>query len=113
MRGKTDEEAETLLHDLRAVEAAGVFSTVIECTRSEVAAQLTASSSVITIGIGAGHGTCDGEVQVFHDLVGGFPWFVPRFAAQHAHITQDIKAAAQTWAKSLILPPPFSNNDLH
>lgn len=113
MRGKTDEEVETLLRDLRAVEAAGVFSAVIECTRAEAAAQLTASSSVITIGIGSGHGTCDGEVQVFHDLVGGFPWFVPRFAAQHAHISQDIKAAAQTWAKGLILPPPPSNNDLH
>ena len=104
MRGKTDEEAAALLRDLEAVSRAGAFSVVIECTHAAVAAQLTQASPIITIGIGAGHGTCDGEVQVFHDLVGGFPWFVPRFAAPGAHISQDILKAATEWAASLRIP---------
>lgn len=104
MRGKTDEEAEALLADIEAVTRAGAFSVVIECTNSEVAARLTRATPIITIGIGAGHGTCDGEVQVFHDLVGGFPWFVPRFAAPGAHIAQDISHAAQNWIASLRRP---------
>lgn len=104
MRGKTEAEAAALMADLEAVARAGAFSVVIECTQSAVAAQLTAASPIITIGIGAGHGTCHGEVQVFHDLVGGFPWFVPRFAAPGAHIAEDIARAAQSWAATLRLP---------
>ncbi len=105
MRGKTEAEAEALRRDIEAVAAAGAFSVVIECTKGEVAAQLTASSPLITIGIGSGHGTCDGEVQVFHDLVGGFPWFVPRFAAQHAQTAAAVQEAARAWMQSLSLPP--------
>lgn len=104
MRGKTDAEAEALMADLQAVVRAGAFSVVIECTRSTVVSQLTAASPIITIGIGAGHGTCDGEVQVFHDLVGAFPWFTPRFAAPHANIAQDISRAAREWMDSLRIP---------
>ena len=104
MRGKTDEEAAALLADLQAVTRAGAFSVVIECTNSAVAARLTQASSIITIGIGAGHGTCDGEVQVYHDLVGGFPWFVPRFAAPGAHIAEHISRAAREWAAALRIP---------
>ena len=104
MRGKTPEEAAQLRLDLNAVTRAGAFSVVIECTQAELAAELTAATPIITIGIGAGHGTCDGEVQVFHDLVGGFPWFVPRFAAPGAHIAEDISRAAREWAASLAMP---------
>ena len=104
MRGKTEEEAAALMADLASVVQAGAFSVVIECTSAAVAAKLTAASPIITIGIGAGHGTCDGEVQVFHDLVGGFPWFVPRFAAPAAHIAADITRAAKDWAATLRLP---------
>ena len=104
MRGKTAAEAAALLADLQAVAAAGAFSAVIECTHSAVAAQLTQASPIITIGIGAGHGTCDGEVQVYHDLVGGFPWFVPRFATPGASIAESISQAARNWVSSLRLP---------
>ena len=107
MRGKTEQEAAALLEDLAAVTRAGAFSVVIECTDSATAARLTraaAGQSIITIGIGAGHGTCDGEVQVFHDLVGGFPWFVPRFAAPGANISADILRAAREWAQGLVPP---------
>ena len=104
MRGKTDEEAHALMQDLEAVTRAGAFSVVIECTNSAVSARLTQAASIITIGIGAGHGTCDGEVQVYHDLVGGFPWFVPRFAAPHAQIATSIVQATQEWLRSLRKP---------
>ena len=104
MRGKSDAEVAALTADLQAVTRAGAFSVVIECTRTEVAAQLTASSSIITIGIGSGHGTCDGEVQVFHDLVRYFPWFTPRFAVQHADVAGSITSAAKKWASDLLLP---------
>lgn len=104
MRGKTDAEAAALMNDLQAVTRAGAFSVVIECTHAAVAAQLTQATPIITIGIGAGHGTCDGEVQVIHDLVGGFPWFVPRFAAPGAHIADDISRASREWVAGLRLP---------
>ena len=107
MRGKTAQEAAELLADVEAVASAGAFSAVIECTSPAVAAELTravAGQRLITIGIGAGHGTCDGEVQVYHDLVGGFPWFVPRFAAPGAQIAEQITRAAQEWARGLRLP---------
>ncbi len=104
MRGKTEIEAHALLEDLAAVVHAGAFSVVIECTVPEVAARVTAASPIITIGIGAGHGTCDGEVQVIHDLIGAFPWFTPRFASQHADVAASLSAAATTWKNNLELP---------
>lgn len=107
MRGKTEQEAAALLADLEAVTRAGAFSVVIECTNEATATRLTQAAKalpIITIGIGAGHGTCDGEVQVYHDLVGGYPWFVPRFAAPGAHIATDITHAAQQWIHSLRIP---------
>ncbi len=103
MRGKTEEEATALSADLQAVIRAGAFSVVIECTRPSVAAALTAQSSVFTIGIGSGHGTCDGEVQVFHDLVHYFPWFTPRFASPHADVAGCIADAAKKWQKTLTI----------
>lgn len=106
MRGKTEQEAAALMDDIAAVTRAGAFSVVIECTSAQVAARLTQSTPIVTIGIGAGHGTCDGEVQVYHDLVGGFPWFVPRFAAPGANIAHDITQATRHWLTSLKLPSP-------
>ena len=104
MRGKSDAEVAALMADLQAVTRAGAFSVVIECTRADVAAQLTATASIVTIGIGAGHGTCDGEVQVFHDLVHYFPWFTPHFAVQHADVADSITSAAKKWTSGLLLP---------
>lgn len=105
MRGKTDSEAQALLADVAAVADAGAFSVVIECTRPEVAARITDASPIITIGIGAGHSTCDGEVQVIHDLIGAFPWFTPRFAIQHASVATSISDAVKKWKNDLLLPP--------
>ena len=104
MKGKTDAEAEALMADLQAVVRAGAFSVVIECTRHSVAAALTAASPIPTIGIGSGHGTCHGEVNVFHDLVGGFPWFIPGFVQPKANISADITRAVTEWRNELKTP---------
>ncbi len=104
MKGKTEAEAEALMADLQAVVRAGAFSVVIECTRHSVAAALTKASPIPTIGIGSGHGTCHGEVSVFHDLVGGFPWFIPSFVKPKAHIAEDIIRGVTEWKKELQIP---------
>jgi len=92
MKGKTDEEAERLLADARAVEEAGAFGLLLELVKSDVAARITAALSIPTIGIGAGP-ACDGQVLVIHDLVGLFPWFTPKFAKPQAHVADDIRGA--------------------
>ena len=104
MKGKTDEEAAAIIRDLEAVIRAGAFSVVIECTKHSLAAELTRRSSIPTIGIGAGVATCHGEVAVIHDLVGGYPWFVPGFAKQLGNVAGEITRAAGEWMKGLQLP---------
>ena len=105
MKGRTEEEAAAIMRDMQAVVRAGAFSLVIGCTTKDVAAAGTAACPVFTIGIGAGSGTCDGEVAVFHDLVGGFPWFVPKFAVPRANISAEISRAVREYAASVPLPP--------
>lgn len=104
MHGKTDEEAAAIMRDMEAVVRAGAFSMVIECTRHSVAAEITKACPIVTIGIGAGKGTCDGEVAVFHDLVGGFPWFVPGFARPRADISADISRAVKEYIADVQRP---------
>ena len=104
MHGKTDEEAAVIMRDMEAVVRAGAFSVVIECTRHSVAAAITKACPIITIGIGSGHTSCDGEVAVYHDLVGGYPWFVPGFAKQEADIATDISRAIKTYISGLQMP---------
>jgi 3-methyl-2-oxobutanoate hydroxymethyltransferase len=68
VQGKQQEEAEKLLADAKALEQAGVFAIVLELVTEPIAAAITQSVSVPTIGIGAGRG-CDGQVLVYHDLL--------------------------------------------
>ena len=104
MRGKTDEEAVALMRDMEAVVRAGAFSVVIECTKHSVAAEITRACPIITIGIGAGRGTCDGEVAVFHDLVGAYPWFTPSFARPKADISTEITQAVKKYISEVERP---------
>ncbi len=104
MKGKTDEEAAALMRDMEAVVRAGAFSLVIECTRHSVAADITRACPVPVIGIGAGHGTCDGEVAVIHDLVGAFPWFVPSFIKPMGDVAGEIRRAVTSWKGGLRKP---------
>lgn len=92
LKGKTPEEADRLLADARAAEEAGAFGLLLELVKGEVAARITASISIPTIGIGAGP-ECDGQVLVVHDLIGLFPWFTPKFAKPRAHVAEDVRRA--------------------
>jgi 3-methyl-2-oxobutanoate hydroxymethyltransferase len=85
VQGKTLEAAEQLVRDARAVEAAGAFSLVLESIPAEVAERITRELRIPTIGIGAGP-ACDGQVLVWHDLVGLSFGVEPKFARRYADL---------------------------
>jgi 3-methyl-2-oxobutanoate hydroxymethyltransferase len=88
VQGRGAAEAERLLSEARILQEAGVFSIVLEAIPAAVATRITESLAIPTIGIGAGPG-CDGQVLVFHDLVGWSPaGFAPRFVKRYADVRQ-------------------------
>jgi 3-methyl-2-oxobutanoate hydroxymethyltransferase len=92
VQGKTAKAAVELMEDARALEEAGAYAIVLESIPAPLAKLITARLSIPTIGIGAGvH--CDGQVQVFHDLLGLLPDFTPRHARRYANLAEDIRAA--------------------
>lgn len=100
IKGKTAEEGDALVADARAVESAGACAMVVELVAHDTATRVTQSVKIPTIGIGAGSG-CDGQVLVTHDLIGLFPWFVPKFATQRAQVHSDIQRAAREFVASV------------
>ena len=92
IQGKSTLEAEKILSDAVAVEKAGAFAVVLEGIPSELAEKITNTLSIPTIGIGAGP-HCDGQIQVFHDILGLFDTFVPKHAKQFAKIADIISNA--------------------
>jgi 3-methyl-2-oxobutanoate hydroxymethyltransferase len=93
IKGKTPEQAEALLQDALAVEAAGSFALLLELVVPEVAKTISQRIAIPTIGIGSGAG-CDGQVLVTHDLIGMFPWFTPKFVKQRGNVAEEIRKAA-------------------
>ncbi len=95
VQGKTAESARQLLEDARALQKAGCFSIVLESVPARVAKWITDQLEIPTIGIGAGTG-CSGQVLVYHDLVGMFdrftPKFVKRYAETHGTLVQALTA---------------------
>ncbi len=89
VRAREDEEAEAIRRDVVRLEEAGVFGVVLEKIPAALAAELTASVSVPTIGIGAGAG-CSGQVLVTHDLLGLTKDFNPRFVRHYADLATTI-----------------------
>jgi 3-methyl-2-oxobutanoate hydroxymethyltransferase len=83
-----------MIEDAQAVEAAGAFALVVECVPVELAAKITASLRIPTIGIGAG-AACDGQVLVLQDMLGMFDEFQPRFAKHFAELGEAIRAAVR------------------
>ena len=92
IQGKSLKTAEKILADAYAVEKAGAFALVLEGIPSELAEKITNSISIPTIGIGAGP-HCDGQIQVFHDILGLFDSFEPKHAKQFANISNMISDA--------------------
>jgi 3-methyl-2-oxobutanoate hydroxymethyltransferase len=97
---KVQRDAEQLLADAAAVEEAGAFSLVVESVPADVGAQITAAVTIPTIGIGAGAG-CDGQVLVFHDMLGLFPDFKPKFAKRYADLGTAVKTAVETYCQEV------------
>jgi 3-methyl-2-oxobutanoate hydroxymethyltransferase len=95
-QGRTAAKALRLEQDARALEAAGCFAIVLEAVPAPVAAHVTAELTVPTIGIGAGAG-CDGQVLVWHDLLGLFEGRAPRFVKQYAELAGIIRGALETY----------------
>jgi len=96
-QGRTAEKAQQLLDDARALEAAGCFALVLEAVPAPVAERITAALSIPTIGIGAGSG-CDGQVLVWHDLLGLHDGPTPRFVKQYADLKEEIRHALEAYA---------------
>ena len=96
VQGKTERAAEQLLRDARAVEAAGAFSIVLEGIPRELAAEITKSVRIPTIGIGAGP-DCDGQILVLHDLLGLTFQEPPKFARRYANVGEVISQAVREY----------------
>ncbi len=96
-QGRTAEAASRLLEDALALEAEGCFAIVLEAVPAPVAARVTEALRVPTIGIGSGGG-CDGQVLVFHDLVGLHHGRSPRFAKRYADLGSEVRRALEAFA---------------
>ena len=97
VQGRDTAGAETLLNDAKALAAAGCFALVLEGIPDVVAGQITDEVDIPTIGIGAG-GRCDGQVLVFHDLLGLRDGTPPKFVRQYADLTTAAVEAVSQWA---------------
>lgn len=96
LQGKLAEDARRLIDEAVALERAGCFSLVLECVPSELAAMITERIAIPTIGIGAGP-ACDGQVLVYHDVLGMYDGHTPKFVRQYAHAAQDLQAALEAF----------------
>ncbi len=95
-QGRTALKAAQLVRDALALQAAGCFSVVLEAVPSPVAAKITELLAIPTIGIGAGAGV-DGQVLVWHDLLGLYDGHAPRFVKQYANLATDIQRAVEAY----------------
>jgi len=96
VRARDEVEAEELREDAKLLEQAGVFAIVLEKIPAHLAAEVTASVSIPTIGIGAGI-SCDGQVLVTHDALGLTTDFNPRFVRRYGHLDQQISSMVQQY----------------
>jgi 3-methyl-2-oxobutanoate hydroxymethyltransferase len=96
-QGRSAEKALALLADARALEAAGCFSLVLEAVPEPVARRVSGELAIPTIGIGAGAGT-DGQVLVWHDLLGLYDGRAARFVKRYADVGETIRGALEEFA---------------
>jgi 3-methyl-2-oxobutanoate hydroxymethyltransferase len=94
VQGRSDEAAERILDDAKALEAAGAFALVLEGIPSPLGQRVTQALTIPTIGIGAGP-HCDAQVLVIQDLLGLNPDHVAKFVRQYAKLGEAIEAAAR------------------
>lgn len=100
VQGKSEEAAQRLLDEARAVEKAGAFAVVLECVPEKLAARISEEISIPTIGIGAGAG-CDGQVLVYQDMLGLFTDFTPKFVKKFANLGEVVKDAFEGYIREV------------
>lgn len=97
VQGRKPDQARRILQDARQLEEAGAFCVVLEAIPAEVARAITEELTIPTIGIGAGP-HCDGQVQVFHDLLGMYPHFVAKHTRQYLEGGRLVREALERYA---------------
>ncbi len=97
---KVQRDADALLEDALAVEKSGAFSIVVEGVPAEVGAKITQAVAIPTIGIGAGP-ECDGQVLVWHDLLGLYDGLRPKFVKRYAELGAQAKSALEEFCREV------------
>lgn len=100
VQGRTAASARRLVEDALALQEAGCFAVVLEAVPAPVARVITAKLTIPTIGIGAG-AACDGQVLVFHDVLGLFTRFTPKFVKRYAELYPVMLQALQTYCQEV------------
>lgn len=101
MHGKQEAEAEQLVRDAKALADAGAFAIVLECLPDALAARITETVAIPTIGIGAGP-HCDGQILVMHDLLGiNPPESTPKFVKRYAEIGNAVSSAVSDYIREV------------
>ncbi len=101
VQGRGDEAAHRLISDAKAAQEAGAFAVVLELVPAELAAEVTRSLEIPTIGIGAGADT-DAQVLVWTDMAGMTEGKVPRFTKQYADLRKTLGDAARAYAEDVV-----------
>ncbi len=100
VQGKDEAQAKKIIDDAKILEDAGAFCIILECVPAGLAKKVTGSVSIPTIGIGAGP-WCDGQVLVYHDMVGLFERFKPKFVKQYVNLSAEITKAVEGFKKEV------------
>ncbi|MEW6668372.1 MAG: 3-methyl-2-oxobutanoate hydroxymethyltransferase [Thermodesulfobacteriota bacterium] len=101
VQGKDAESARQLMQSARDIEEAGAFMIVLEAIPDLLASRITRELKIPTIGIGAGK-DCDGQVLVYHDLVGLFERFTPKFVKRYVNLSPMIKEALTRYKEEVL-----------
>jgi 3-methyl-2-oxobutanoate hydroxymethyltransferase len=100
VKGKEIADAKKIIQGAKDLERAGVFSVVLECIPMELAGEITQNLTIPTIGIGAGP-HCDGQILVFHDLVGYANGYLPKFVKRYTDIHGSLFKALREYVKEV------------
>ncbi|MFD3468364.1 3-methyl-2-oxobutanoate hydroxymethyltransferase [Streptomyces sp. NPDC058682] len=101
VQGRSDEAAHRLLRDAKAAQDAGAFAVVLELVPAELAAEVTRSLHIPTVGIGAG-AECDAQVLVWTDMMGLTGGKMPKFVKQYAELRETMTGAAKAFAEDVV-----------
>lgn len=113
VHGKTEKTGEEIIKDAIALEKAGAFAIVLEMVTSEIAKKITDKLKIPTIGIGSGP-FCDGQIVVFHDILGLYDKFSPKFIKKYANLAEDIHEALVNYHNDVINNKfPSEENTFH